>query len=158
MPPEHIAILDLARERIETPFLSLDADDVGVRGQQDRTLGAVAFESRDKVRLSRVRRLDDLDVEPERLEARGQYLGDATFVARRVARVGANEVAQQRHRRVGVRALGAHRRTSRRENRRDDHDDTRFLEHVGMDQGKCEGAGHTRMTSRRGRCNARDTP
>ena len=134
------------------PLFALDADDVGMRGEKNRPLRPVALESRDEVRLPRIRRLDDLDVEAERFEAGREHVGDPTLVARRVARVGANQVAEQRDGRIGVRALRAGGAGGREESR--ECRNTREAEHVWSIEGEFEREGpHERMTRGGRRCN-----
>jgi hypothetical protein len=76
-----------------------------VRREENRPFRAIAFEARNEVRFPRIRGLNDLNVEAEGFEARRKDFGDPTLVARRVARIGANEVAKQGNRRVGIGTL-----------------------------------------------------
>ena len=91
----NVSVLDQAGERIDAPLFALDADDVSVGGEEHWALRSVALEPGDDDRLRGVGRRDDLDVEAERLEAGREQLGDLPLVTRRVARVGANEVAEE---------------------------------------------------------------
>ena len=88
--------LIIAAERVDRPQRRLDADRVLVAGQQQRLLRRLrGLQARDEVRLARRRRLDDVDLEAERLEPRAQQLRDRGLVARRVGGVDADELAQQ---------------------------------------------------------------
>src|SRR3954466_14397809 len=78
----HVIVLDLAGKWIDAPFLSLDAHHVGMRRDENRTLRAVTLESRDEVRLSGIRRRNDLHVEAPSSEAWRENLRDAAFIAR----------------------------------------------------------------------------
>ena len=62
-----VAVLDQAGKRIDRPFVALDPDRVRVRGEEDRLLAAVAMQPREQVRLPRLWRRHDFDLEPERL-------------------------------------------------------------------------------------------
>jgi len=93
---EHIAVADDAGERIERPFLPLDPDDVGMRGEENRTLRAIPLEPRDEMRLAGFRRRNDVDGEARGSEPRRQKLRDRAFAPRRVAGVDPNELRQQR--------------------------------------------------------------
>ena len=87
---------DDSGERIDGPLVSLDADDVGVRGDEHGALGAVALEARDEVHFARVRRLDDLDVEAARAKPGRQGRCHLSRDAGRIAAVRPNEVDEQR--------------------------------------------------------------
>src|SRR5206468_6897933 len=88
-PAVDVTVLLDARERIDAPLLSLDADDVGVRGQEHGAFAAVALEARDEGRLGRIT-VDDFRVDAERPEMRQQRVGDQPLVPRWVARIGPN--------------------------------------------------------------------
>ena len=92
---EDVAVFYYAGERVDCPFLALHADDVSVRGDEQGPLRAVAAQAGNEVCLARVWCLDDVDVEPERLEARREQVRDAAFVAGRVRRVDADQLDEQ---------------------------------------------------------------
>ena len=105
----HVAVVDLAAERIVLPLRRVGLDDVEVRVEEERGLGAVAPEARDHVRAALGLR-EELRLQAGIAEMIGHALGADVLVA--VALVTgaaidarhADEIAQQRDARV---ALGA---------------------------------------------------
>ena len=95
--PVEIAVLDHARERIDTPQLRLYADGVRVRREQDRlALGIGAPKARDQVRLARDRRLNDGDLEAQWRESGGHEGRDLAFIAGRVGRIQPHKITRER--------------------------------------------------------------
>ena len=84
-------------ERVDAPQVALDAHGVRVRGQQhglaDRRRAA---EPRHEMRLAGGRRLDDLDLEPERRQPVAHVGRDQRLVAGGIGRVEPDEVAGER--------------------------------------------------------------
>ena len=111
----------VAAERFEGPQLRLDADRVGVAGEQDRLLGRVGRpQPRDQVRLAGRRGLDDVDLEAEGAQPRREQLGHLRLVAGRVARVHLDQLPQERHHLALLRLRRARREEERHhENRHD---------------------------------------
>jgi hypothetical protein len=70
-PPKNVTILHYASERVERPLLALDADDIGMRCQQDRAFRPVAPEPRDEVRFPGLRSGNDVDFEAQLFRKRG---------------------------------------------------------------------------------------
>ncbi|MGC4085299.1 MAG: hypothetical protein QM736_25050 [Vicinamibacterales bacterium] len=113
-----VAVLDHPGERVDRPLLALDADHVGVRGEQHRPLASVAFQTRNQVRLPRLGSRHDRDLEPERPQPRRQQLVERPFIAGRIAGIETDDVLQQRSGRIdGLRGrAGAQERQQRHEN------------------------------------------
>ncbi len=90
-----VAVLDRPAERIERPFLALDADDVGVAHEQERALLPVAFQPGDEVRASAGLPLEDLRRDPLFVENLLDERVGLRLVARRIARVDLHERGQR---------------------------------------------------------------
>ena len=81
-----VVALDLGGERIDRPVLALDADDVHVRHDEHGLLAAVALDPRDERAAAR-RRLEQMRLDPRRLERAVEIARDLQLVARRIHRV-----------------------------------------------------------------------
>ena len=115
--PENMTVLDDAGKRIDGPLLAFHTNDIGVRGQQDRTFATVAFEARNEVCLPRLRCRHDRDVEPERSELRRKKLVELALVTRRIAGIDANDVLKECCGRVKTRLRMEHSRGGDRQDR-----------------------------------------
>ena len=56
------SVANCTGERIQAPFFTFDSNDIGMRRQQHRLLGAIPFEPSDEVSLARIRGRYDIDV------------------------------------------------------------------------------------------------
>jgi hypothetical protein len=88
-----------------------------MRRQQDRLLAPVSAQARDEVRLPRLRRLDDVDLEPQRLKLGRQQLIELAFLSRRITGVHANDLREK------IRGLGEGRRGEQEQHEGRFHED-----------------------------------
>jgi hypothetical protein len=72
-------------------------------GKEERALAPISAKTSDEVRFAGFRRGNDVDLEAERLELRGERLRHLPFMSWRVAGVDPNQLAQEL--RGGITAL-----------------------------------------------------
>ena len=97
--PVQVAVLDLRGEGIDRPVRALDADDVHVPHDDDGLLAPIALEPRDECSAAR-RRLEQVCLDPGRLELFVQELAHLHLIAGRVHRVHPDHRLQVRERLV----------------------------------------------------------
>ena len=94
-PAPDAAVLDLARPRIDRPLRRIREHRVGVREQEERRPGSSSRNPRDEVRAVRGARVE-LARDAVLLEIPAQKLGRDRLVPRRIHRVEADQVPEQR--------------------------------------------------------------